>query len=200
MPTVHEWQCRPTGAYFFAMLVSAAIDPYRKSYGNSRNSSATADGQERQRTHDRLAEKDVRSRRPGVRDGGGDGDARGPPAPRSAGRFVSPALVGTALDPKTLPLASHGAPEILELRLDHVVDRLAGLAHVLGHVIAVVRDVLANLVARNALPQLAAALRRPPGANAYRPERRSGRPSSLRGPCRPSPASSVAGPTARGAA
>jgi hypothetical protein len=22
-----EWQCRPTGAYFFAMLVSAAMDP-----------------------------------------------------------------------------------------------------------------------------------------------------------------------------
>src|ERR1700722_414328 len=32
------------GAYFLAMLVSAAIDPYRKSYGNARNNSATATG------------------------------------------------------------------------------------------------------------------------------------------------------------
>lgn len=40
----HEWQCRPTAAYFFAILVSAAIDPYRKSDGNAASSSASCGG------------------------------------------------------------------------------------------------------------------------------------------------------------
>ena len=54
IPTFHEWQCRPAGAYFLAMLVSAAIDPYRKSYGNARSSSAIAGGSSGERAHHRL--------------------------------------------------------------------------------------------------------------------------------------------------
>src|SRR5512133_507144 len=73
--------------------------------------------------------------------------------------------IGDELDAKALPLASHGAPEVLELRLDHVVDRLAGPAEILGDLVAVIRHMLPNLVARNAIPHLTAALRRPTRAD-----------------------------------
>ena len=43
--------------------------------------------------------------------------------------FREPRALGTAPRYRALSLAAHGAPEILELRLDHVVDRLARLAH-----------------------------------------------------------------------
>src|SRR5512140_653870 len=73
--------------------------------------------------------------------------------------------IGDELNAKTLPLASHGAPEVLELRLDHVVDRLAGPAEILGDLVAVIRHVLPNLVSRDSVPHLTAALRRPTCAN-----------------------------------
>ena len=57
------------------MLVSAAIDPYRKSYGNSRKQLGDRRRQQRERSHDRFAEEDVRPRRPGVRDCRRDDDA-----------------------------------------------------------------------------------------------------------------------------
>jgi len=47
-PTFHEWECLPAAAYFLAMLVSAAIDPYRKSYGKAASSSEMLRWQERQ--------------------------------------------------------------------------------------------------------------------------------------------------------
>ena len=58
------------------------------------------------------------------------------------------------LNPQTLALSSQRSPEIAQLGLDNVIDCLMRLAQVVTHV-------LANLVARDALPQLAASVARP---------------------------------------
>ena len=54
-----------------------------------------------------------------------------------------------ALDPQALSLSPQRATEIAQLRFDGVVDDLVRLAHVVAHVVA-------DLVAGNPLPQLAA--------------------------------------------
>src|SRR6185436_1023464 len=134
MPTVHEWQWRPTGAYFFAMLVSAAIDPYRKSYGNSRNNSATTTGTS---ASERMTASPRKTCVPGVQACATAGATAMARTTNTAQRRTlrEPRAFGTALNTETLALAPHGAPEILELRLDDIVDRLAGATQVLAHVI-----------------------------------------------------------------
>src|SRR5207244_2774939 len=57
-------------------------------------------------------------------------------------------------DPKPLPLAPNRLPQILELGLDGVVDRVT-------RPFRVVRDLAANLFVRHPTPQVAAALSRP---------------------------------------
>ena len=58
------------------------------------------------------------------------------------------------LDPQSLTLSPQGTSEIAQLGLDHVIDRLLCLAEIIPHVIA-------NLVARNLLPQIAPRVARP---------------------------------------
>src|SRR4029078_11090813 len=75
------------------------------------------------------------------------------------------------LQPKTFPLATDGAPEHFELRLDRVVDRLERTSDV-------VRDMLSNLVAGNAVPKVLAAVGGPARAARAETERMLAGPSS----------------------
>src|SRR4051812_6012995 len=146
------------------MLVSAAIEPYRKSYGNARSNSAIATGS---RSSDRITASPRKTCVPGVHAYAADGSSTSAAAAsstmtaRSRGRgnrcSRCSRCASRPLDPQPLPLSPQGTTEIAQLGLDHVIDRLLRLAEVVPHVIA-------NLVARNALPQLAAGVPSPWGA------------------------------------
>src|SRR5215831_4402628 len=138
MPTVHEWQCRPAGAYFFAMLVSAAIEPYKKSYGNSLNNAATLGGSS---CRERITASPRNTCVPGVQACATAGASTTnttanqrqvgtrtgrPPPGRRAGRRRS--------DPKTFALPPNRPAQVLELGFDGLVDRLARAADVVGNV------------------------------------------------------------------
>src|SRR5512143_4337371 len=171
------------------MLVSAAIDPYKKSYGNSRSSSATAAGSN---TSERMTASPRKTCVPGV---------------QACARLgvIATAMIATmrhwttrpkagvprlASDAKALPLPPNRSAQILELRLHHVVDRLASAAHVVGHAIV-------DLLVRDRVPEVLSALRRPSRAR---------RAKARRAPaCPPGAASDAAhhgrhGPLARRAA
>ena len=109
-PTFHEWQCRPTGAYFFAMLVSAAIEPYRNSYRIVSEKLGDRPRKLRERSEHGLAEEDVRARRPRPRGRGKhaqrdhderqrDRDPRMAPALLSCGR--SSGFAGSRVHPRS---------------------------------------------------------------------------------------------------
>ena len=115
-PTRQEWQCRPTGAYFLAMLVSAAIDPYRNSYGKARSSSATAGGQRVERSHDGFAQEHVRAGRPGERRRRGQGDSeQHAHAPRARPARESEAPVRAEPSTDHRPSPSQGAAKFSSL-------------------------------------------------------------------------------------
>src|SRR3954470_2439183 len=124
MPTFHEWQCRPAGTYFFAMLVSAAIDPYKKSYGNSVSRAAIVGGRT---ASERMTASPRKTCVPGVH---ACATAGATIRTRTATRAPAPmrrALhARLASDTKTLALPPNRSAEVLELRLDHVVDCRAG--------------------------------------------------------------------------
>src|ERR1041385_4258000 len=118
------------------MLVSAAIDPYRKSYGNSLNSAAMPGGRN---CSDRMTASPRKTCVPGVHACA----TAGATTTRTA---ASQRLLGTRrarrprrarramLHSKPLALSPDGTAEVLELRLDGVVDRLARGADVVGDV------------------------------------------------------------------
>ena len=156
--------------------------------------------QEGQRPHDRFAEKDVGSRRPRVRHvrGDRDGDHRDDEPSRDTPRDSCRARRdGSVSDPKTLPLPSHGATEVVELRRDCFVDRLAGASHVLADILAILVDVFADFVARNAVPDGFAALGRPARANTAEARRVTSRPAGATPDASRPAASSAAAPTVR---
>lgn len=62
------------------------------------------------------------------------------------------------LHAKPLPLAPDGPAQVLQLRLNELIDGIARAANVVG-------DVLANLVSRNPIPRFLAALGRPTRAS-----------------------------------
>src|SRR3954470_24264678 len=125
MPTFHEWQWRPTGAYFFAMLVSAAIEPYKKSNGNSRNSSATATGRT---ASERITASPRKTCVAGVHAWARDGETAIMRTINAAKRRTfrdACAGTGTLLDAKALPLSTNRAPKIFQFGLDGVIDCFA---------------------------------------------------------------------------
>src|SRR3954471_21372449 len=142
------------------MLVSAAIEPYRKSYGNARSNSAIATGS---RSSDRITASPRKTCVPGVHAYAADGSSTSA-APASSTMTATARARGNRcsrcasrpLDPQPLALSSQGTTEIAQLGLDHVINRFLRLAEVVPHVIA-------NLVARNALPQIAAGVACPRG-------------------------------------
>src|SRR6476646_5713594 len=115
------------------MLVSAAIDPYKKSYGNSLSSAATVGGSS---WSERMTASPRKTCVPGVQACATAGaittsttasqrqvGTRAAP-PRRAGRRTS--------DPKALALSPNRAAQVLELRLDGFVDGVARAPRVLG--------------------------------------------------------------------
>src|SRR3954466_7143630 len=155
------------------MLVSAAIEPYTKSYGKARSNSAIATGS---RSSDRITASPRKTCVPGVHAYAADGSntsaapASSTMTARSRGRANRCSrFASRPLDPQPLPLSPQGTTEIAQLGLDHVIDRLLRLAEVVLHVIA-------NLVARNALPQIAARVACPRGAASTDSSRPHARP------------------------
>src|SRR5678809_374931 len=115
-PTFQEWQCRPTGAYFLAMLVSAAIEPYRKSYGNSLSSAATAGGS---KLMDRMTASPRKTCVPGVHACATAGATISASTANTAPRATQPTpnrvrrvtlRPAARLHPMTFPLATDGPP------------------------------------------------------------------------------------------
>src|SRR5262249_47555715 len=140
------------------MLVSAAIDPYRKSCGNSRNSAAMPAGSS---ASECITASPRNTCVPGVH------ACATPGVSATATRATSTNAVAfhthrrrdgraaiRCLDPKTLSLAAYRALEIVQLGLDDVVDRVARPAEIVG-------DVLADLPAGNRVPRILAASGRP---------------------------------------
>src|SRR4051812_14902924 len=117
------------------MLVSAAMEPYKKSYGNSVNNAATAGGST---ASDRMTASPRNTCVPGVH-------ACATAGARTSTSIATPAhaptrralhVVRLALDAKTLALPPNGTAKVLELRLDRVIDRRAGSAQVLRYVLS----------------------------------------------------------------
>src|SRR5512138_635659 len=136
------------------MLVSAAIEPYKKSNGNSLSSAAIAGGNA---ASDRMTASPRNTCVPGVQacatPGATMSVARAMSAQRRSGRLGDRRLVVS--DPKPLSLPFDGAPQILQLGLHRIVDCLARMADV-------IRDLLAQVLAT--LPQVLAAVGSPSGA------------------------------------
>src|SRR5690348_11426712 len=115
------------------MLVSAAIEPYRKSYGNSLNSAATLGGRN---WSERITASPRNTWVPGVHAWAAAGaTARSTSASHSdrgtenrQRRRAAP----RTLDPKALAPAADRPSQILELRRHGLVDRVAGRARVAG--------------------------------------------------------------------
>src|SRR3954464_4360897 len=106
------------------MLVSAAIDPYRKSYGNAASSSAMLDGRS---GSERITASPRKMCVPGVQawatagvstNANSTASAR-PPA--EAGRDVA-RRIECALDPDPLALPTNGFAKIVQLFLDDIID------------------------------------------------------------------------------
>src|SRR5689334_3642825 len=119
------------------MLVSAAIDPYKKSYGNSLSSSATATGRT---DSERITASPRNTCVPGVHACAIAGVMASTNTASAVTRRTvrAPCARGGRLDAKTLALAPNGTPQILELRLDRVVDRILRATEVVGDVVAIV--------------------------------------------------------------
>jgi hypothetical protein len=75
------------------------------------------------------------------------------------------AETGRLLDAKALPLSPNRAPKILQFGLHGVIDCFAGPAQVFGQVVAVLTDVVANFIARDAIPDFTTATCRPASAS-----------------------------------
>src|SRR5262245_59297483 len=114
------------------MLVSAAIDPYKKSYGNSRSSSAT-DGVST--ASERMAASPRNTCVPGVHACATAGvSTRIASATRTSG--AARAARRRCLDAKTLALAPHGATQVAELVCHGVIDCVACLPHIVRNMLA----------------------------------------------------------------
>src|SRR5215207_9241093 len=139
------------------MLVSAAIDPYKKSYGNAASRSATAAGNS---GNERSTASPRKTCVPGVHANAGDGNsAMATMATRAATTRViavarTPRGPDVTLYAEAFALTTDRFAEIAELRFHDVGDRLTS-----G--IECVADLLAHRVYRHAIPQLFAALGRP---------------------------------------
>src|SRR5690349_4560194 len=106
------------------MLVSAAIEPYKKSNGNSRNSSATASGRT---ASDRITASPRKTWVPGVQAWARAGETAIIETINAAKRRTSRddrARAGRLLDAKALPLPPNRASKVLQLGLHGVVDGL----------------------------------------------------------------------------
>src|SRR5690349_9693154 len=117
------------------MLVSAAIDPYRKSYGNSLSRAAMLGGRN---WSERITASPRKTCVPGVQ-------AWATAGATTTKAAASQTHVGTrrarrdgrargTLHPKTLPLSPNRPAQVFQLRLNGIVDRLARAAGVVGHV------------------------------------------------------------------
>src|SRR6185369_12551103 len=111
------------------MLVSAAIDPYRKSYGKARSRSPMAAGSW-------ASERRTASPRytwvPGVQAYaafGSNATSRTAAPRRPAARSAARPMRRRVLDPEPAPLAAERLTEVAKLVLDEAVDPFAGLAH-----------------------------------------------------------------------
>src|SRR5688572_9769883 len=156
------------------MLVSAAMDPYRKSYGNAARSSATLCGSN-------ASERSTASPRntwvPGVHANAGDGNTAIATTAIAAAITRGIAAVRTPVGPRVtlyaepFALTTNGLPQIAQLRLDDV-------GHCFPRRVDRVANFLANCIDGNAIPDLPAVPGRPPGATASaftRPPRRGRR-------------------------
>src|SRR5215467_12079145 len=118
------------------MLVSAAIEPYRKSYGNSLNRAATLGGSS---CSERMTASPRKTCVPGVQ-------ACATPGATTTKTIANQTQVGTRngwpdrragpgmSDPKAFALPANRAAQIFELGFDRVVDRFARAADVLGDI------------------------------------------------------------------
>src|SRR4051812_40043037 len=118
------------------MLVSAAIDPYKKSYGNPRKSSATATGST---ASERITASPRNTCVPGVHACATVGETMSTTAASAAmRRTFRHSLFGFVLDPKSFPLTTNRTPKILELGFDCLVDGFTRPTKVFGNVISIV--------------------------------------------------------------
>jgi hypothetical protein len=84
---------------------------------------------------------------------------------------------GRMLDAKSLPLPTNGLAQIVELRRNRVIDRFARASEIVAEVFTIVIDVLADLIARHAVPHLAAAMCGPSRAGVAKPSRMTSGPT-----------------------
>src|SRR6266480_4872507 len=150
------------------MLVSAAIEPYRKSYGYAESSSATLEGSS---ASDRMIASPRKMCVPGVQAWATAGVNTSASNTASATRPAENARdeargIPRALDPDALTLPPHCFAEVVQLVFHGVVDRILGGIHIVKYLVH-------HVVQRNTIDQIFAALHR-------RPE------SAVAGPLRPS--------------
>ena len=121
------------------MLVSAAMEPYKKSNGNSLSSAAIAGGSA---ASERITASPRKTCVPGVQAYATPGATMSVATAMSAQRR-SRRLAGRRLvvsDPKPLSLPFDGAPQILQLGVHRIVDCLSRATDV-------VRDLLSQVLA-----------------------------------------------------
>src|SRR5450759_5730888 len=123
------------------MLVSAAIEPYRKSYGNADSSSAMLEGRS---ASERMTASPRKMCVPGVHACATAGVSTSASSTATATRAAETArgdarTIPSDLDPDALTLPPDCFSEIVQLVLDDVVDRVACgidvVTHLLDHVI-----------------------------------------------------------------
>src|SRR5512140_2944580 len=128
----HEWQCLPAAAYFLAILVSAAMLPYRKSYGKAEMSSDTELGRSES---ERMIASPRKMCVPGVHAYAAAGvTAIAMTAmPTTHSMKTAGCLTDSRfkLDTDPLPLTANGFAEIIHLRTYDVIDRFARAVDVL---------------------------------------------------------------------
>src|SRR6478672_554548 len=139
------------------MLVSAAMEPYRKSYGNAERSSATLEGSSES---DRITASPRKMCVPGVQAWATDGVSMS--SSRTADSTLAAETardeardIPRALNADALTLPAYCFAEIVELVLHHIVDGFARGIHVVAHLIDHVID-------RYSVDELAAAIHRGP--------------------------------------
>src|SRR5450759_4894446 len=123
------------------MLVSAAIEPYRKSYGNADSSSAMLEGRS---ASERMTASPRKMCVPGVQACAMAGVSTSASSTASAIRPAETArgearTIPSDLDPDALTLPPDCFSEIVQLVLHDVVDRVARgidvITHLLNHVV-----------------------------------------------------------------
>src|ERR1700694_2533028 len=135
------------------MLVSAAIEPYRKSYGNAASSSEMLDGRS---GSERITASPRKMCVPGVHACATAGVSISASRTASASQPADTTRgvkrrIAPALDPDALTLPANGLSKISQLVLHDIVDRVARGIDVLAHL-------LDNVVNGNAVDQILATL------------------------------------------